>query len=112
MTACRRGWCVAPLFDTSSGSEIGLLAGLGLMGDITLGDRLTAGLGPSFQLVTLGSGDLVLGPRASVGVHLLPGRGSDGVRRTSLFLAAEVDVLFGAADPLAAPALLLGYEAY
>ena len=89
-----------------------MLAGLALLGDVTVGDVITAGAGPSVQIVADGDGNFGVGPRAFVGGHLVRGRGDDGVRRTSLFLALEADVLFGPPDPVVAPSLLLGYEAY
>lgn len=92
--------------------ELGMLAGLAFMGDATLGDVVTAGAGPSLQIVADGDGNFGVGPRVLVGAHLLRGRGDDRVRRTSLFLAAEADILFGPPDPVVAPSLLLGYEAY
>jgi hypothetical protein len=96
----------------ANNGELGMLAGLAFMGDVTVGDVLTAGAGPSLQAVADGNGNFGIGPRVSVGVHLLGDRGADRVRRTSLFLAVEADLLFGPPEPLVAPSLLLGYEAF
>lgn len=96
----------------ANSGELGMLAGIAFLGDVTLGDVLTAGAGPTVQIVADGNGNFAVGPRGFVGAHLLRGRGDDGTRRTSLFVALEADVLFGPPDPVVAPSLLLGYEAY